>query len=86
MIRGALHRGHAPQRIVDALRLGTPLTTTQLQRALNLKSSTAQFAVRSLHARGMVFPAGFEEHAPCSHRRGGAIRWAIVRGRQPCAS
>lgn len=77
MIRRSLHRGHAPQRILATLRLGIPLTTAQLQRGLFLNSSTAQDAIRRLHARGLVRPVGFEERAPCSRRRAGAIRWSL---------
>lgn len=77
MIR-ALHRGHAPQRIIDALRLGMPLTTTELQLVLSLKSSTAQAALRSLHSKHLVRPVGHTAHVPGSRRRAGAIRWLTV--------
>ncbi|TAN03510.1 MAG: hypothetical protein EPN36_12145 [Rhodanobacteraceae bacterium] len=86
MTQRALHSNHAPQRIVDVLRLGVPLTTAELQRALQLNRRAAEEAVRRLHARGNVRPVGFERHRPRSRRRAGAILWTLVLESQPCAS
>jgi hypothetical protein len=75
--RRVLRRGCAPQRVVDALRLRVPLTTSQLERSLCLGRRTAEEAVRTLHARGEIRIAGFALRTPRQRGRR-ALHWTIV--------
>jgi len=76
--------GCAPQRVVDALRLRVPLTTSELERLLCLARRTAEEAVRTLHARGEIRSAGFAQRAPRQPGRR-ALLWTTVPKPAPAA-
>lgn len=82
--RRPIRAGCAPQRMIDALRLRVPLTTSQLERSLCLARRTAEEAVRALHARGEIRIAGFAQRAPRQPGRR-ALLWTIVLKPAPTA-
>lgn len=82
--RRPIRAGCTPQRMIDALRLRVPLTTSQLERSLCLARRTAEEAVRALHARGEIRIAGFAQRAPRQPGRR-ALLWTIVLKPAPAA-
>lgn len=74
--RSRFVRAGAADRVVAALTL-CAASERQLSTMLALPPSTTQTAIRMLHVRGVIRPAGHAEHRPMSRARGGAITWTL---------